>query len=104
MWRQNIEHVIDVLKDPAKIPKRTVTCLNRHHVDTSKYEQIAGANRTQTSNLSLMINDNDLNPFWQAVEEHWFLMKRIPKKIQEQEQDMAQDGQSAQEKPDEKST
>lgn len=36
---ENIEHVIDVLKDLLKNPEKNRDLLEPHHVDTSKYEQ-----------------------------------------------------------------
>ena len=38
---ENIEHVIDVLKDLLKNPEKNRDLLEPHHVDTSKYEQQA---------------------------------------------------------------
>lgn len=98
---ENIEHVIDVLKDLLKNPEKNRDLLEPHHVDTSKYEQQAQTVPEDIKPTPDGSNDNDLNPFWQAVEEHWSPdEKDSEKQIQEQEQ--TQDGQSAQEKPDEK--
>ncbi len=98
---ENIEHVIDVLKDLLKNPEKNRDLLEPHHVDTSKYEQQAQAVPEDIKPAPDESNDNDLNPFWQAVEEHLLPdEKDSEKQIQEQEQ--TQDGQSAQEKPDEK--
>ena len=100
---ENIEHVIDVLKDLLKNPEKNRDLLEPHHVDTSKYEKQAQAVPEDIKPAPDESNDNDLNPFWQAVEEHWFPdEKDSEKQIQEQEQEQTQDGQSAQEKPDEK--
>ena len=94
---ENIEHVIDVLKDLLKNPEKNRDLLEPHHVDTSKYEQQA---QTVSEDIKPAPDElNDLNPFWQAVEEHWFPDEKDSEK---QEQEQTQDGQSAQEKPDEK--
>jgi len=98
---ENIEHVIDVLKDLLKNPEKNRDLLEPHHVDTSKYEQQAQAVPEDIKPTPNESNDNDLNPFWQAVEEHWFPDEKNSEK-QTQEQEQTQDGQSAQEKPDEK--
>ena len=67
---ENIEHVIDVLKDLLKNPEKNRDLLEPHHVDTSKYEQQA---QTVSEDIKPAPDElNDLNPFWQAVEEHWF--------------------------------
>lgn len=96
---ENIEHVIDVLKDLLKNPEKNRDLLEPHHVDTSKYEQQA---QTVSEEVKPVPDEpNDLNPFWQAVEEHWFPDEKDSEK-QEHEQEQTQDGQSAQEKPDEK--
>ena len=100
---ENIEHVIDVLKDLLKNPEKNRDLLEPHHVDTSKYEQQAQTVPEDIKPVPDESNDNDLNPFWQAVEEHWFPNEKdSEKQTQEQEQEQTQDGQSAQEKPDEK--
>lgn len=96
---ENIEHVIDVLKDLLKNPEKNRDLLEPHHVDTSKYEQQAQTVPEEVKPTSDA--PNDLNPFWQAVEEHWFPDKKDSEKPK-QEQEQTQDGQSAQEKPDEK--
>lgn len=98
---ENIEHVIDVLKDLLKNPEKNRDLLEPHHVDTSKYEQQA---QTVPEEVKATPDaPNDLNPFWQSVEEHWFLdEKESEEPKQEHEQEQTQDGQSAQEKPDEK--
>ena len=100
---ENIEHVIDVLKDLLKNPEKNRDLLEPHHVDTCKYEQQAQTVPEDIKPVPDESNDNDLNPFWQAVEEHWFPNEKdSEKQTQEQEQEQTQDGQSAQEKPDEK--
>lgn len=98
---ENIEHVIDVLKDLLKNPEKNRDLLEPHHVDTSKYEQQA---QTVPEEVKATPDaPNDLNPFWQSVEEHWFPEeKESEKPKQEYEQEQTQDGQSTQEKPDEK--
>ena len=98
---ENIEHVIDVLKDLLKNPEKNRDLLEPHHVDTSKYEQQVQTVPEDIKPTPNESNDNDLNPFWQAVEEHWFPDEKESEK-QEHEQEQAQDGQSAQDKPDEK--
>ena len=100
MAAENIEHVIDVLKDLLKNPEKNRDLLEPHHVDTSKYEQQA---QTVPEEVKATPDaPNDLNPFWQSVEEHWFPEeKESEKPKQEHEQEQTQDGQSAQEKPDE---
>lgn len=98
---ENIEHVIDVLKDLLKNPEKNRDLLEPHHVDTSKYEQQAQTVPEDIKPAPDESNDKDLNPFWQAVEEHWFPDEKDSEK-QTQEQEQTQDGQSAQEKPDEK--
>lgn len=98
---ENIEHVIDVLKDLLKNPEKNRDLLEPHHVDTSKYEQQAQTVPEEVKPASDA--PNDLNPFWQSVEEHWFPEeKESEKPKQEHEQEQTQDGQSTQEKPDEK--
>lgn len=98
---ENIEHVIDVLKDLLKNPEKNRDLLEPHHVDTSKYEQQAQTVPEEVKPTSDA--PNDLNPFWQSVEEHWFPdEKESEEPKQEHEQEQTQDGQSAQEKPDEK--
>lgn len=98
---ENIEHVIDVLKDLLKNPEKNRDLLEPHHVDTSKYEQQAQTVPEEVKPTSDA--PNDLNPFWQSVEEHWFPEeKESEKPKQEHEQEQTQDGQSTQEKPDEK--
>lgn len=95
---ENIEHVIDVLKDLLKNPEKNRDLLEPHHVDTSKYEQQA---QTVPEEVKATPDaPNDLNPFWQAVEEHWFPEEKESEKPK-QEHEQTQDGQSAQEKPDE---
>ena len=98
---ENIEHVIDVLKDLLKNPEKNRDLLEPHHVDTSKYEQQA---QTVSEDIKPAPDEpNDLNPFWQAVEEHWFPDEKESEKQENGEaQNQTQDGQSAQEKPDEK--
>ncbi|WP_455610492.1 DUF4099 domain-containing protein [Bacteroides sp.] len=98
---ENIEHVIDVLKDLLKNPEKTRDLLEPHHVDTSKYEQQAQTVPEEVKPTPDAAND--LNPFWQSVEEHWFPDEKESEKQENGEaQNQTQDGQSAQEKPDEK--
>lgn len=98
---ENIEHVIDVLKDLLKNPEKNRDLLKPHHVDTSKYEQQAQTVPEEVKPTPDAAND--LNPFWQSVEEHWFPDEKESEKQENGEaQNQTQDGQSAQEKPDEK--
>lgn len=98
---ENIEHVIDVLKDLLKNPEKNRDLLEPHHVDTSKYEQQAQTVPEEAKPTPDA--PNDLNPFWQSVEEHWFPDEKESEKQENGEaQEQTQDGQSAQEKPDEK--
>lgn len=98
---ENIEHVIDVLKDLLKNPEKNRDLLEPHHVDTSKYEQQAQTVPEEVKPTPDAAND--LNPFWQSVEEHWFPDEKESEKQENGEaQNQTQDGQSAQEKPDEK--
>lgn len=98
---ENIEHVIDVLKDLLKNPEKNRDLLELHHVDTSKYEQQAQTVPEEVKPTPDAAND--LNPFWQSVEEHWFPDEKESEKQENGEaQNQTQDGQSAQEKPDEK--
>lgn len=100
---ENIEQLIDVFKDMLKDPEKHHDMLEAHRVDTSKYEQQA---QTASEETKPTTNEtNDLDPFWQSVEEHWFPDKNEPEKQEQeqaQEQGQIQDGQSAEEKPDEK--
>ena len=101
MAAENIEHVIDVLKDLLKNPEKNRDLLEPHHVDTSKYEQQAQTVPEEVKPTPDAAND--LNPFWQSVEEHWFPDEKESEKQENGEaQNQTQDGQSAQEKPDEK--
>ena len=96
-----VEHVIDVLKDLLKDPEANKDLLAPHRVDTQKYEQQA-----QTASEEIKPISNDLDPFWQAVEDHWFpdekeSGKQEQTQRQEDEQEQTQGGQSTQEKPKE---
>lgn len=96
-----VEHVIDVLKELLKNPEANKDLLEPHRVDTQKYEQQA-----QTASEEIKPIPNDLDPFWQAVEDHWFpdekeSGKQEQTQRQEDEQEQTQDGQSTQEKPKE---
>lgn len=98
---ENIEHVIDVFKDLLKKPEKNRDLLEPHRVDTSKYGQQAQSVSEEVKPAPKESSDNDLNPFWQAVEDHLFPDKKESEE-QEQKQEQAQNGQSAREKPDEK--
>ena len=92
---ENIEHVIDVFKDLLKNPEKNRDLLEPHHVDTSKYGEQAQTVSGETQPVPS--DSNDLDPFWQSVEDHWF---PDGKEAENQGQKQAQDEQSAQEKPD----
>lgn len=125
----NIGEVIDVFKDMLKDPVANRDLLDPHRIDTSKYEQqpekqeqVQPGNspkpedgqQPQTVSEEVKPAPNgpdDLNPFWQAVEDHWSSDEKEPEKqdqtqdqTQEQEQkqpqEQAQGEQPAPEKPD----
>lgn len=79
----NIGEVIDVFKDVLKDPIGNKELLEPHRIDTSKYEQ-----QTQTVSDKNDPALNDLDPFWQAVEDHWFPDEKEPLS-QEQSQEQA---------------
>lgn len=64
---EGVEDVIDVFKELLKDPEANKDLLKDHRVDTSPYEQQAQAASEGTKQ-----EHNDLDPFWQAVEDHWF--------------------------------
>lgn len=110
-----VEHVIDVFKDLLKDPEANKDLLAPHRVDTQKYEKQEEQTQTVPEDIKEDIkpvpnepNESDeLNPFWQGVEDHWFPDEKEPGKQeqtqkQEKEQEQTPDGQSAQEKPDDK--
>lgn len=116
----NIGEVIDVFKDVLKDPIANRELLEPHRIDTSKYaqqpqEQVQPENSPkpedgqQPRTVSEEVNpvSNDLDPFWQAVEDNWFPdEKEVGKQEQTQEQEQkqppeqAQGEQPAPEKPD----
>lgn len=116
----NIGEVIDVFKDVLKDPVANRELLEPHRIDTSKYEQqpeeqvqpenspkSEDGQQPQTVSEEVKPAPNDLDPFWQAVEYHWFPDEKEPGKqeqTQEQEQkqpqEQAQGEQPAPEKPD----
>lgn len=116
----NIGEVIDVFKDVLKDPVANRELLEPHRIDTSKYEQQPeeqvqpenspkpeDGQQPQTASEEVKPAPNDLDPFWQAVEDHWFPDEKEPGKqeqAQEQEQkqpqEQAQGEQPAPEKPD----
>lgn len=122
----NIGEVIDVFKDVLKDPVANRDLLEPHRIDTSKYEQQPqeqvqpeekvqpenspkpeDGQQPQTASEEVKPAPNDLDPFWQAVEDHWFPDGKEPGKqeqAQEQEQkqpqEQAQGEQPAPEKPD----
>ncbi len=90
---ENIEQVIDVFKDLLKNPEQNRDLLEPHRVDTSKYEQQAQTVSEEIKPIPNGSDDNDLHPFWQSVEEHWFPDEKESEK-QEQKQAQQQTGQS----------
>lgn len=104
-----VEQVIDVFKDLLKDPEANKDLLAPHRVDTEKYEKQEEQAQTVSEEVKPVPNDpnesGELDPFWQAVEDHWFPDEKETEKqeqMQKQEHEQTQDGQSAQEKPDEK--
>lgn len=116
----NIGEVIDVFKDVLKDPIANRELLEPHRIDTSKYEQQPqeqvqpenspkpeDGQQPQTVSEEVKPVPNDLDPFWQAVEDNWFPdEKEVGKQEQTQEQEQkqpqeqAQGEQPAPEKPD----
>lgn len=73
-----VEQLLDVFKELLKDPEANKEMLAPHKVDTQKYEQqiqVASEEIKPTPNES-----NDLDPFWQSVEDHWFPDEKEPKK------------------------
>ena len=104
-----VEHVIDVFKDLLKDPEANKDLLAPHRVDTEKYEKQEEQAQTVSEEVKPVPNEpnesGDLDPFWQAVEDHWFPDEKETGKqeqMQKQEHEQTPNGQSAQEKPDEK--
>lgn len=110
-----VEHVIDVFKDLLKDPEANKDLLAPHRVDTEKYEKQEEQAQTVSEEVKPVTNEpnesGDLDPFWQAVEDHWFPDEKesgqqeqaqTQEHAQEHAQEQTQDEQSAQEKPDEK--
>lgn len=106
-----VEQVLDVFKDLLKDPEANRDLLAPHRVDTQKYEKQEEQAQTVSEEVKPVPNESnesgDLDPFWQAVEDHWYPdEKESGQQEQTQEhaqaQEQTQDGQSAQEKPDEK--
>lgn len=111
-----VEQVIDVFKDLLKDPEANKDLLAPHRVDTQKYEKQEEQTQTVPEDIKPVPNEsdesdesNDLDPFWQGVEDHWFpdekeseKQEQTQKQEHEQTQEQTQDGQSAQEKPDDK--
>lgn len=92
---ENFEQVIDVFKDLLKNPEKNSDLLEPHRVDTSKYEQQA---QTVSEEIKPAPNEsNDLDPFWQSVEEHWFPDEKESGK-QEQAQEQAEQTPKTEEK------
>ena len=107
-----VEQVIDVFKDLLKDPEANRDLLAPHRVDTQKYEKQEEQAQTVSEEVKPVINEpnesGDLDPFWQAVEDHWFPDEKESEgqeqtqKLDEQTQEQTPNGQPAQEKPDEK--
>lgn len=107
-----VEQVIDVFKDLLKDPEANKDLLAPHRVDTQKYEKQEEQAQTVSEEVKPVPNESnesdDLDPFWQAVEDHWFPDEKESgrqeqtQKQDEQTQEQTPNGQSAQEKPDEK--
>lgn len=106
-----VEQVIDVFKDLLKDPEANKDLLAPHRVDTEKYEKQEEQAQTVSEEVKPVTNEpnesGDLDPFWQAVEDHWFPDEKESgqqeqAQTQEHAQEQTQDEQSAQEKPDEK--
>lgn len=107
-----VEQVIDVFKDLLKDPEANKDLLAPHRVDTQKYEKQEEQAQTVSEDIKEDIKpapneSDDLDPFWQGVEDHWFPDEKEPGKQEQtqkqaKEQEQTPDGQSAQEKPDEK--
>lgn len=107
-----VEQVLDVFKDLLKDPEANKDLLAPHRVDTEKYEKQEEQAQTVSEEVKPVPNEpnesGDLDPFWQAVEDHWFPDEKESggqeqtQKQDEQTQEQTPNGQSAQEKPDEK--
>ena len=107
-----VEQVLDVFKDLLKDPEANKDLLAPHRVDTQKYEKQEEQAQTVSEEVKPVSNEpnesGDLDPFWQAVEDHWFPDEKESgrqeqtQKQDEQTQEQTPNGQSAQEKPDEK--
>lgn len=116
----NIGEVIDVFKDVLKDPIANRELLEPHRIDTSKYEQQPqeqvqpenspkpeDGQQPRTVSEEVKPVPNDLDPFWQAVENNWFpdekevgKQKQTQEQEQKQPQEQAQGEQPAPEKPD----
>lgn len=109
----NIGEVIDVFKDVLKDPVANRELLEPHRIDTSKYEQQPqeqvqpenspkpeDGQQPQTVSEEVKPAPNgpdDLDPFWQAVEDNWFPdEKEVGKQEQTQEQEQKQPQEQAQ--------
>ncbi len=107
-----VEQVLDVFKDLLKDPEANRDLLTPHRVDTQKYEKQEEQAQTVSEEVKPVPNEpnesGDLDPFWQAVEDHWFPDEKESgrqeqtQKQDEQTQEQTPNGQSVQEKPDEK--
>lgn len=107
-----VEQVLDVFKDLLKDPEANKDLLAPHRVDTEKYEKQEEQAQTVSEEVKPVPNEpnesDDLDPFWQAVEDHWFPDEKESgkqeqtQKQDEQTQEQTPNGQSAQEKPDDK--
>lgn len=73
-----VEQLLDVFKELLKDPETNKEMLAPHKVDTDKYEQQAQA---ASEAIKPTPNESsDLDPFWQAVEDHWFPDEKEPEK------------------------
>ena len=107
-----VEQVLDVFKDLLKDPEANKDLLAPHRVDTQKYEKQEEQAQTVSEEAKPVPKESnesgDLDPFWQAVEDHWFPDEKESgrqeqtQKQDEQTQEQTPNGQSAQEKPNEK--
>ena len=71
-----VEQVLDVFKDLLKDPEANKDLLAPHRVDTEKYEKQEEQAQTVSEEVKPVTNESnesgDLDPFWQAVEDHWY--------------------------------
>ena len=98
-----VEQVIDVFKDLLKDPEANRDLLAPHRVDTQKYEKQEEQAQTASEEVKPVTNEHnesgDLDPFWQAVEDHWSpdekeagKQEQIPKQEQTKEPEQEENG------------